>query len=125
MNWFGAASPKSIEMKVHQRHVRCYTMDDEMNIQSIGYRTKAFEARNLAFFFLLSLGFPLVVGLLTYTGFLHTPQGLSDPILIPWILLNIPVLLGPSTAAFVVAGLSEGKPGIKEWLLSCSIQPPA
>lgn len=85
-----------------------------MNIQGVGYRAKAFEARNLGFFFLLSLGFQLFLGLLTYTGVLHTPQGFSDPVLIPWALLNIPVLLGPSTAAFVVVGLTEGKPGVKD-----------
>jgi hypothetical protein len=65
--------------------------DKEMNILSTRYRAKAFEARNLSFFFLISLGLPFVVGLLIYTGLLHTPQGLSDPVLIAWILLNIPI----------------------------------
>ena len=88
-----------------------------MTIQCIGYKTKAFEARNLAFFFLSSLGVPFLVGWFTYTGLLHKPQDFRDPILIPWLLLNLPVLLGPSTAAFVVAGLTEGKPGVKElWM---------
>ncbi|MGB9591837.1 MAG: type II CAAX prenyl endopeptidase Rce1 family protein [Candidatus Kryptoniota bacterium] len=85
-----------------------------MNTQSVGYKAKAFESRNLVFFFLISLGFPLLLGLLTYVGLLHTPQGLSDPVLFPWILLNIPVLLGPSTAAFVVVGVTEGKSGVVE-----------
>lgn len=85
-----------------------------MNHATVSYKAKAFEPRNLALFFLLSLGFPFLVVLLTYFGLLHSPKGLSDPVLIPWLLLNIPIFLGPSTAAFVVVGVTEGKAGIKE-----------
>lgn len=83
-----------------------------MNTQPVAYRAKALEPRNLALFFLLSLGFPFLLGALTYTGILHTPEGLQDPVLIPWALLSLPTVLGPSTAAFVVVGLTEGKPGV-------------
>ena len=84
-----------------------------MDIQPVGFKGKDFEARNLFYFFMISLGFPAMMGLLTYFGVIHTPEGLNDPGLIPWALLNLPVLLGPSTAAFVVLWFTEGKPGVK------------
>jgi membrane protease YdiL (CAAX protease family) len=83
-----------------------------MENPSTGYKAKAFEARNLAIFFLISLGFPFLTGLLTYLGIIHPAKGLNDPNLIPWVLVNIPVILGPTTAAFVITGLTEGKQGV-------------
>jgi membrane protease YdiL (CAAX protease family) len=81
-----------------------------MNTQPVGYKAKAFEARNLAFFFLIALGVPILLGLLAFFGLLKSPHGLNDPFIIPWVLL---VLLGPSGAAFIVTGLTEGKPGVR------------
>jgi CAAX protease family protein len=81
-----------------------------MNTQPVGYKAKAFEARNLAFFFLIALGVIILLGLLTFFGLLKSPRGLNDPFIIPWVLL---VLLGPSGAAFIVTGLTEGKPGVR------------
>ena len=76
----------------------------EMNAQSVGYKAKAFEARNLAFFFLIALGAKLILGLLI---FFELPQ---------YPLLAIPlfgILFSPSGAAFIVTGLTEGKTGVR------------
>ena len=85
-----------------------------MTAHTVGYKANAFEARNLAYFFLLSLGFPFLLGLLNYSGIVHNPSGLDDPILIPWALLNLPIFLGPSSAAFLMMWLTEGKPGVRD-----------
>lgn len=85
----------------------------KMNQAHIAYKADAFEARQLSLFFLASLGFPLLLGGFTYAGLVHPPSGSDDPALIPWALLNLPVFLGPTTVGFVIAGLTEGQPGIK------------
>jgi hypothetical protein len=75
-----------------------------MNTQLVGYKAKAFEARNLAFFFLIALGAKLILGLLI---FFELPQ---------YPLLTVPlfgILCSPSVAAFIVTGLTEGKPGVR------------
>lgn len=85
-----------------------------METPGIGYKAKAFEARNLILFFLISLGFPFLSGLLTYLDIIHPARGLDDPNLIPWALVNLPVILGPTTVAFVITALTEGKKGVAE-----------
>jgi len=73
-----------------------------INTQPVGYKAKAFEARNLIFFFLIALGAKLILGLLI---FFELPQ---------YPLLTVPlfgILCSPSVAAFIVTGLTEGKPG--------------
>ena len=75
-----------------------------INTQPVGYKAKAFEARNLIFFFLIALGAKLILGLLI---FFELPQ---HP------LLTVPlfgILCSPSVAAFIVTGLTEGKPGVR------------
>ena len=75
-----------------------------MNTQPFAYKATAFEARNLAFFFLIALGAKLILGLLI---FFELPQPL---------LLTVPlfgILCSPSVAAFIVTGLTEGKPGVR------------
>jgi membrane protease YdiL (CAAX protease family) len=75
-----------------------------MNTQPVGYKAKAFEARNLTFFFLIALGAKLILGLLIFFG-LPQPPLLIFPL--------IAILCSPSAAAFVVTGLTEGKPGVR------------
>ena len=88
-------------------------MNTTLNAQPVGYKAKAFEARNLIIFFLIALGFPIFMDLLTFFGLLKSPRGLNDPVLIPWLLLVVPRILGPSGAAFIMTGLTEGKPGVR------------
>lgn len=75
-----------------------------MNAQPVSYKAKAFEARNLAFFFLIALGAKLILGLLI---FFELPQ--------PGLLIFplIAIVCSPSVAAFIVTGLTEGKPGVR------------
>lgn len=82
-----------------------------MTTQSVGYKAKAFEARNLAFFFLIALVYPLLLYLLDILGIVISPFRSST--FTPAFLLYLPVILGPTFAAFVVTGFTEGKPGVR------------
>lgn len=80
-------------------------MDTTLNAQSVGYKAKAFEPRNLIFFFLIALGAKLILGLLIFFE-LPQPGWLVFPL--------ITILCSPSVAAFLVTGLTEGKPGVTD-----------
>jgi membrane protease YdiL (CAAX protease family) len=84
-----------------------------MNTQLVGYKAKAFESRNLIFFFLIALGLPLLfISLFTF-NILKWPSTV-DPGL--GILLAVAQFL-PLIAALVVIATTEGKSGLKAlWL---------
>jgi len=77
-----------------------------MNNQPVGYKAKAFEARNLVIFVLVILGMTGVA-----VGFQLSPGGLPSGI--PGAVLGVMFLLMPCITAFVLTAISEGKPGIK------------
>lgn len=80
-----------------------------MNTQPVGYKAKAFEARNLAFFFLIALGLPwLFMGLFTF-DILKWPSMVGPGV---GILFAIAQFL-PLIAALVVTATTEGKAGLK------------
>jgi membrane protease YdiL (CAAX protease family) len=84
-----------------------------MNTQPIGYKAKAFEARNLAFFFLLAFGLTWLKNALTVAFDLKMPTSLTDPVVLFVVFVGFPGGIGPTFAAFVVTAITEGKPGVK------------
>lgn len=87
-------------------------MNTTLNAQPVGYKAKAFEARNLAFFFLLVFGFQAIMWVSVSIFGLKAPASLSDPAL-PWLLVALPAVCGPTIAAFLITAITEGKPGVK------------
>lgn len=79
-----------------------------MNAQPVGYKAKAFEARNLIFYFLIAF-LPVFVAVLVAAGILDFP---SDPG--PGLKILFAVAqFSPLIAAFVVTATTEGKAGLK------------
>ena len=86
-----------------------------MSTETISYKAKAFEARNLMFYFLIALGLPWISGLLFILGVLKFPEDGSglDFVNLVTIILYMLQMISPSLAAFVVTALTEGKPGVR------------
>ena len=90
-----------------------------MNTQTPGYKAKAFEARNLAFFFLIAFGWSwLIWWFLFLSGMVKMPAGIGTPDIDlgsawPLIILSLLSPYGPTIAAFVMTAVTEGKPGVK------------
>ena len=86
-----------------------------MDMQTVSYKTKSFEPRNLAFFFLIVFGLQAIAYGLLIAGVLKMPSIdgpaalLDDPRL---IILTL-AAWGPIIAAFVITALTEGKPGVR------------
>lgn len=96
-----------------------------------GYKAKAFEPRNLAFFFLIAFGWSwLLWWLLFLSGIVTMPRSTSEVDLGTYWPLGILSLLspyGPTIGAFVVTAMTEGKPGVRDlwrrfWNRSFSIK---
>ena len=93
-------------------HFNMHKKEIEMNAQSVGYKAKAFEARNLAFFFLLVFGLNGIMwGSVSIFG-LKVPTSYADPVL-PWLLVALPVGGGPTIVAFLMTAITEGRSGVK------------
>lgn len=86
-------------------------MNTTLNSQPIGYKAKAFEARNLAFFFLLVFGLNAILWVSVDIFGLKAPASLSDPAL-PWLLVALPAACGPTIAAFLMTAITEGRSGV-------------
>ena len=86
-----------------------------MNAQPVGYKVKAFEARNLVFYFLIVFGLQALRYGLLISGVLKMPSGEGPASLLDYRSLIIMTLAswGPLIAAFLVTGLTEGKPGAR------------
>ena len=80
-----------------------------MNTQTVGYKAKEFELRNLTFFFLLAWGLPLFFAALFIFGIVRWPSQVGPGMIILLVVLNF----APMIAAFVVTGITEGKPGVR------------
>jgi len=80
-----------------------------MTTQTVGYKAKAFELRNLVFFFLIAFGAPLLVFGPFMLGILKLPASVGPGLGILFSVLQF----APMIAAFVVTGITEGKPGVR------------
>ena len=84
-----------------------------MNTQTVEYKAKAFEPRNLAFFFLLAFGLTWIKDGLAALFDLKMPTSITDPVILFVVFIGIPGAIGPTFAAFVMTAITEGKPGVK------------
>lgn len=84
-----------------------------MTSQTGGFKAKAFEPRNLAFFFLIVYGLNAILWLLAAIFHPQQPTSLSDPSVLFWALVVVPTVIGPTLAAFFLTAITEGKPGVK------------
>jgi hypothetical protein len=84
-----------------------------MSAQEVGYKAKSFEARNLAFFFLLAFGISWATAAIISVFGLDMSTSGSGPVNPLVVLVGVMGTIGPSLAAFVVTSLSEGKAGVK------------
>jgi uncharacterized protein len=84
--------------------------ETSMKTQTVGYKAKAFEARNLAFFFLMALGIPLLGYGPFLFGILEEPSERGIGLNILFFIFNS----SPTIAALVITGITEGKPGLKD-----------
>ena len=89
-----------------------------MTSQSVGYKAKAFEPRNLLFFFLIAFGWSWFWWGLFIFGILELPTGIGTAEVdfvaaLPMILIVLFAPYGPTIAGFVMAAMTEGRPGAK------------
>jgi membrane protease YdiL (CAAX protease family) len=84
-----------------------------MNAQPLGYKAKAFEPRNLAFFFLLVYGLDAIMWIFSTIFHPETPSSLTDPSVLFWALVVVPTVVGPTLAAFLMTAITERRPGVK------------
>lgn len=80
-----------------------------MITQTEEYKAGAFESRNLVFFFLLAFGLTWISSALFGIFDLKMPSSLTDPL----ILILLAGAFGPTLAAFIMTGITEGKLGVK------------
>jgi len=78
-----------------------------------GYKVKAFEPRNLAFFFLIVYGLFAIMWVLSTIFDPEKPTSLTDPSVLFWVLVVVPAAIGPTLAAFLMTAFTEGKLGVK------------
>ena len=84
-----------------------------MNTQPVGYEAKAFEPRNLVFFFLIAFGLTWLKSALTVILHMKMPTRIADPAILFLLFVGIPGWLAPTLAAFTLTGITEGKLGVK------------
>lgn len=92
-----------------------------MNEQLPGNKTKAFEGRNLVYFFLIAFGWTWIWWwVLFLSGWVSVPEGIGTPdaelgsgasaIILLLVTLSP---FGPTIGGFVLTGLNEGKAGVR------------
>jgi len=86
-----------------------------MDTQTVSYKTKSTEPRNLAFFFLIVFGLQAIADGLLIAGVLKMPsiEGPSALLEDPRLVVLTLAAWGPIIAAFVITALTEGKPGVR------------
>ena len=84
-----------------------------MTTQTEEYKAKAFESRNLVFFFLLVFGLNAIMWVSVGIFGLKMPASFSDPTFPLWLLVALPATCGPTIAAFLMTAITEGKSGVK------------
>jgi membrane protease YdiL (CAAX protease family) len=87
---------------------------------SMGIKAKAFEGRNLVYFFLIAFGWTwLWWWVLFLSGWVNVPADIGSPqgdagSLGPLLILLVALSpFGPTIGAFVLTGINEGKAGVK------------
>jgi uncharacterized protein len=90
-----------------------------MTTHAVGYKAKAFEPRNLGFFFLIAFGWSwFFLWLLFISGIVTMPSGIGTSEVDlgsawPLMILSLLTPYGPTIGAFVVTAMTEGKPGVR------------
>ena len=86
-----------------------------METQTVGYKAKAFEARNLVFYFLIVFGLQALRYGLLISGVLKMPsvEGPASLLKDPSLIIMTIASWGPIIAAFVVTASTEGKTGVR------------
>jgi len=86
-----------------------------METQTVGYKAKAFDARNLVFYFLIVFGLQALRYGLLITGVLENSTKKGPPSLLknPGVIIQPLASWGPIIAAFLVTALTEGKTGVR------------
>ncbi len=86
-----------------------------METQTVGYKAKAFDARNLVFYFLIVFGLQALRYGLLISGVLKLPSGEGPASLLkdPSLIIMTVASWGPIIAAFLVTAFTEGKTGIR------------
>jgi membrane protease YdiL (CAAX protease family) len=92
--------------------------ETSMAIQSVGYKAKAFESRNLVFFFLIAFGWSWFWWGLFIFNILKIPSGIGTSEVDlrsagPLILIIALSPYGPTLAGFVMTAITEGRTGVK------------
>ncbi len=75
-----------------------------MITQTDGFRAKAFEPRNLLFYFLLVFGLNLIMWVCLAIFHVGMPTSM---------MVTLPAAGGPTLAAFLITAITEGKTGVK------------
>jgi membrane protease YdiL (CAAX protease family) len=81
--------------------------------QTDGYKARAFEPRNLVFFFLLAFGLTWIAAVLLGIFDPKMPTSITDPVILLFVFVGIPGAFGPTLAAFLMTAITEGKSGVK------------
>jgi len=84
-----------------------------MTTQTDGYKARAFEPRNLVFFFLLAFGLTWISAVLLGIFDPKMPASITDPVILFFVFIALPGAFGPMLAAFIMTGITEGKLGVK------------
>ncbi len=84
-----------------------------MTTQTEGYKAKAFEPRNLVFFFLLAFGLTWSMAVLLGIFDPKMPTSMTDPAILFFVFVGLPGAFGPTLAAFIMTASTEGKSGVK------------
>ena len=88
--------------------------------QSVGFKAKAFEGKNLIYFFLIAFGWTWIWWYVLFiSGWVTVPEGLGSqaadlgaagPLIILLVALSP---FGPTIGGFVLTAINEGKSGVK------------
>jgi len=84
-----------------------------MTTRIVGYKAKAFESRNLVFFFLVNFGLIWFLEVLFIIGLLKFPVKIGEYFGSTSGILLLVLGCSSTITAFVVTAITEGKPGVR------------
>lgn len=84
-----------------------------MTTRIVGYKAKAFESRNLVFFFLITFGLIWFLDALFILDILKFPVGIGENFGSTSGILLLVLGCSSTIAAFVMTAITEGKPGVR------------
>jgi hypothetical protein len=89
--------------------------------QSVGYRAKAFEGKNLVYFFLIAFGWTWIWWYILFlSGWVTVPEGVGGPEADfsganAFIIMSVALSpFGPTIGGFILTAINEGKAGAKK-----------